>query len=64
LITDREAARPLWARYEQVLAEEQPYTFLYFLDRLMGVRDNVQNLVLDARGEWVNVKDWWITEVP
>ena len=61
LITDREAARPLWARYEQALAEEQPYTFLYFLDRLMGVRDNVQNLMLDARGEWVNVKDWWIT---
>ncbi len=60
LVMDRHAARPLWSRYEQVLAEEQPYTFFYFLERLMGVRDAVQNLKLDARGEWVNVKDWWI----
>jgi peptide/nickel transport system substrate-binding protein len=60
LITDREAARPYWAQYEEVLAQEQPYTFLYFLDRLMGVRDDVQGMVLDARGEWVNVKDWWV----
>ncbi|NJD18477.1 MAG: hypothetical protein FIA95_04245 [Gemmatimonadetes bacterium] len=60
LVADREVARPLWARYEQVLAEEQPYTFIYFLDRLMGVRDVVKGVALDARGEWVNVKDWWV----
>ena len=60
LVADREAARPLWSRYEQVLAQEQPYTFLYFRDRLMGVRRRVQGMALDARGEWVNVKDWWV----
>ncbi len=60
VITDREAAIPLWRRYEQVLAQEQPYTFLYFRDRLMGVRRTVQGMVLDARGEWVNVRDWWV----
>jgi peptide/nickel transport system substrate-binding protein len=60
VVTDRDVARPLWARYEQVLAQEQPYTFLYFRDRLMGVRGAVQGMVLDARGEWVNVRDWWV----
>ena len=60
LIVDREEAKPVWARYERVLAEEQPYTFFYFLDRLMGVRDEVQGMTLDARGEWVNVRDWWV----
>ncbi|HSW30972.1 MAG TPA: ABC transporter substrate-binding protein [Longimicrobiales bacterium] len=60
VVADRSVARPLWARYEQVLAQEQPYTFLYFRDRLMGVRNAVQGMVLDARGEWVNVKDWWV----
>jgi hypothetical protein len=36
----------------------QPYTFLYFPDRLDAVRDRVRNVVMDVRGEWVNVRDW------
>lgn len=59
LIAEREAAKPVWQRYERVLAEEQPYTFFYFLDRLMGVRERVRDLHVDPRGEWVNVRDWW-----
>lgn len=64
LITDRDDARPVWARYEKVLAEEQPYTFLYFLDRLMGVREEVRGVSLDPRGEWVSVRDWSIPGSP
>lgn len=60
LIQDHDEARPLWARYERVLQDEQAYTFFYFTDRLMGVRDRVRGLRLDPRGEWVNVKDWWL----
>ncbi|GMV06203.1 MAG: ABC transporter substrate-binding protein [Gemmatimonadota bacterium] len=60
VIVDREAARPVWARYEEVLTDEQPYTFFYFLDRLMGIRDDVGGFSLDARGEWVSVRDWWV----
>lgn len=59
LMADREAAKPVWARYQQVLAAEQPYTFFYSMDRLMGVRDRVQGLAVDPRGEWVTVRDWW-----
>lgn len=64
LIADRDAARPVWGRYEKVLAEEQPYTFLYFLDRLMGVREEVRGVSLDPRGEWVSVRDWWVPASP
>lgn len=60
LIVDREEAKPLWARYEAELIREQPYTFLYFLDRFMGVREDVEGVVLDPRGEWVSVRDWWL----
>jgi peptide/nickel transport system substrate-binding protein len=60
IVQDHDVARPLWAQYETALRDEQPYTFFYFTDRLMGVRDRVEGLHLDARGEWVNVKDWWL----
>jgi ABC-type transport system substrate-binding protein len=60
LVQDHDQARPLWARYEEELRDEQPFTFFYFTDRLMGVRDRVRGLRLDPRGEWVNVKEWWL----
>jgi peptide/nickel transport system substrate-binding protein len=64
VVVDREDARPLWARYEGVLAAEQPYTFFYAMDRIMGVRDEVRDMTLDARGEWVSVRDWWVARPP
>jgi peptide/nickel transport system substrate-binding protein len=60
IIQDHDEARPLWARYEMTLRDEQPFTFFYYTDRLIGVRDRVQGLRLDPRGEWVNVREWWL----
>ena len=57
---DREEAMPLWREYQNVLIQEQPYTFFYFPDRLMGVNRRVRNATMDARGEWLSVKDWYL----
>jgi peptide/nickel transport system substrate-binding protein len=60
LTVDREAATALWRDYQAALIEEQPYTFFYFPDRLEGVNRRVRNVVMDARGDWVNIKDWYL----
>lgn len=60
LAVDREEALALWRRYQAVLIQEQPYTFFYFPDRLDGVNRRVQGVEMDARGEWVNIKDWYL----
>jgi ABC-type transport system substrate-binding protein len=60
LTVDRNEARSLWSEYQKVLIEEQPYTFFYFPDRLDGVSRRLQGVAMDARGEWVNVKDWYL----
>jgi len=57
---DREEARALWAEYQEVLIEEQPYTFFYFPERLDGVSTRLMGVQMDARGEWLNVKDWYL----
>lgn len=57
---DREEAKPLFAEYQRVLAEEQPYTFFYFPDRTDGVNNRLQGVTMDARGEWITVKDWYL----
>jgi peptide/nickel transport system substrate-binding protein len=59
-VVDREAAKPLWSRYQRKIAEDQPYTFLYFQERLQGVSSRLRNVHPDARGDFVGVDRWWI----
>ena len=56
---DRDEALPLWREYQRRIAELHPYTFLFFPDRLDGVSTRL-NAVFDARGEWVDMRNWWI----
>jgi peptide/nickel transport system substrate-binding protein len=60
VILDRDEARPYWHRYQRVLMQEQPYSFLYFNRRLVGLNRRLQDVEVDVRGEWVNVGSWWI----
>jgi len=60
LILDRGMAKPIWDAYQELLVDEQPYTWLYQPDRLNGVNKRIRDVVMDIRGDWVNLKDWWI----
>jgi peptide/nickel transport system substrate-binding protein len=60
LATDRSETHALWTAYQQALIDEQPYTFFYFPDRLEGVNRRVRGVVMDARGDWGNIKDWYL----
>ena len=60
LVVDREQALPLWKEYQRLIVEEQPYTFFFFPDRLEGINKRLRDVRMDARGEWLNIKDWWI----
>jgi len=57
---DREEATELWIEYQNVLIEEQPYTYFYFPEQLTGVSTRVKNVKMDARGLWQNVREWYI----
>ncbi len=59
-VVDRKTARPLWVEYQRLLVDEQPYTFLFSGERLVGVRKSMHGVHVDARGEWVSVHDWWL----
>lgn len=60
VIMDRTAAKPLWQQYQRQIAADQPYTILYFGERLEGVSNRLRNVAPDARGDWVGIKDWYI----
>ncbi len=60
LIVSRDAALPVWHRYQRKIAQDQPYTFLYFTRRLEGVSDRLRNVHPDARGDWVGARTWYL----
>jgi peptide/nickel transport system substrate-binding protein len=59
---DREVAKPLWFRFQRIVRDEAPYTFLFNDRERMGLNERVKGTVLDARGYLVSVARWWIPE--
>lgn len=59
-IADPEAALPLWQEYQRLIADEQPYTFVFFQERLHGVNRRLRTVNPDPRGDWVGISRWWI----
>lgn len=60
VMIDREKAMPLWKEYQRLMAEEAPYTTIYYPRRLVGVSRRIRGEVMDTRGEFINISDWWI----
>jgi peptide/nickel transport system substrate-binding protein len=55
-----EEARPLWYEVQELIVQDQPYTFLYTIDTIAGVNERVRGTRPDFRGLYVNLEDWWI----
>jgi peptide/nickel transport system substrate-binding protein len=55
-----EEARPLWRLAQERIVRDQPYTFLFILDKIFAVNERVQGTKPDFRGFYLNLEDWWI----
>ncbi|MFQ5746834.1 MAG: ABC transporter substrate-binding protein [Gemmatimonadota bacterium] len=60
LTTDRARLEGLIRRYERIVAEDQPYTFLYYNTQVNAYRSRVHGLAFDARGDWTAASRWWL----
>lgn len=56
--SDRAKAKPLWCAFQQLVAEDCPYVFLYNQDNPAVVRQRLQNVIMDVRGYLINVENW------
>ncbi|HER19611.1 MAG TPA: hypothetical protein ENO14_01040, partial [Chromatiales bacterium] len=60
VVTDPETYAGLVDRYNEILAADQPYTFLFYPSHLAAVRVVLRGVEMDARGNWLSVADWWL----
>jgi peptide/nickel transport system substrate-binding protein len=57
-----ELAAPLWKQAAAKIVAQQPYTWLYYMDQVVGVRDRVKNTRIDTLGKYQNIYEWWIDD--
>jgi peptide/nickel transport system substrate-binding protein len=60
--TDNGRAREIWVDFSRVLQQDQPISFLFWQDDLVGVGPRVQGVEMDIRSRFRNVPEWWIPE--
>jgi len=53
-----EDAAVFWADFVRLLKEDQPATFMFWLDELAGKRAGVTGVDMDPRGEFRGLADW------
>jgi peptide/nickel transport system substrate-binding protein len=54
-------AAPLWKEFQSILYEEQPITFLYWIDRLVGVNNRLQGTSVSILGALTDMGSWYLT---
>lgn len=55
-----DAARPYWQAAAQALVDDQPYTWLYYMDQVNGINERVRGVVVNTFGPFQNAWEWWI----
>jgi peptide/nickel transport system substrate-binding protein len=60
VMTDREAARPLWQEFHRILIDEAPYTVLHYGNRLLAHRERVRGVEIGPQGDLLTVQRWWV----
>ncbi|MFN2433407.1 MAG: peptide-binding protein [Gemmatimonadota bacterium] len=62
-LTSRAEAKPVWAAFQRLLAEEQPYTWCYLVRERVGISRQVKGVEpMDARMHIRQVRTWWLEE--
>lgn len=56
-----EEARPLWHEAQRLVAQDHPYTWLYYLRQYVGASKRLQGAVIDHRGAYNNPESWWLS---
>jgi peptide/nickel transport system substrate-binding protein len=58
--TDPESAKPMLFEAQSILAADHPYTWMYCEQTVIGIGPRVQGVVVDGRGSFVNMEDWYV----
>jgi hypothetical protein len=44
------------------IVAQQPYTWLFYMDIIVGVNDRVRGTRIDTYGAYQNLHEWWVRD--
>lgn len=59
---DKAKRREIYFKIQEILAEEQPYTFLYIPDALVAIHKRFENIKPAPAGIKYNIEEWFVPE--
>lgn len=59
-MADKDAARPLWREFQQIIIDESPYTFLFIGEKITGYNRRIKGMKMDVRGFLSHIHEWTI----
>ena len=59
---DKNKRKEIYYKIQEILAEEQPYTFLYIPDALVAVHRRFENIKPAPAGIKYNIEEWFVPE--
>lgn len=59
---DRDDALPLYAEFQRLIRDEQPWTIIYYYPELFVINERVRNVDMDIRGAFTSLADWWLED--
>jgi peptide/nickel transport system substrate-binding protein len=57
---DPEKARAMWWRAQEMIVEDQPYTFLYTPKDINFIHKRFENVQMETLGWIYNLQQWWV----
>jgi len=56
--------KPLFDRIQELIVDDQPYTFLVETTRLLGVSSRVRGAEFNSATPYFNLEDWYVETIP
>ena len=57
---DRKKAAKIWREVQELIYEDQPYTFLFWIDNIVAVHSRFRNVSLIPLSYLYNIEHWYI----
>ena len=59
---DEQKARQMWWRAQEMIVEDQPYTFVYTPKLIQFVNRRFRNVQMETWGWYYNLSQWWVPQ--
>ena len=59
---DKQKAKKIWDRFQAILYDEQPYTFMTVGKSVNAFNKRIKDAEPDIRSVYQNMEDWWIPQ--